>query len=253
MIEGDLTNPSYWSEKQKHLLSKELIIGSDLPRWLYIIEPFLREYEGKSFVELGCSPGYASSIICSQIQLIPFGIDFSPLAYLYLRNMAIIGQNNATLITCDIREFKSDVNFDVVASFGLIEHFKDPSEMMFHHHRLAKVGGLIIMVIPNFRYIQWIYHFLFDRKDLSVHNTNMMNLNNFIDFSKEVEHKVLYLGYVGKLRFWNVDLKGPKIIVYSRRILSRIVREFSNKVLSKILPPNLKYYSPWIVYVGRKQ
>jgi len=251
-LKSDLTDHHYWSERQKNLplidISKDYT-----PQWFYVIEPFLREYEGKTFIELGCSPGYASALICSQIRFIPYGIDFSPQAHLYRENMAIIGQNTATLIINDIRNYKSNDNFDVVASFGLIEHFKKPEEIMAAHHRLAKVGGLIIIIIPNFRYIQYLYHFLFDKKDLLRHNIDSMNLNTFVNFSKKFECEILYLNYVGKLRFWNVDLIGSKVMVYGRRILSRIVRDFSNKVLSGILAYNSKYYSPWIVYVGKKK
>ena len=124
---------------------------------------------------------------------------------------------------------------------------------MIRHHQLAEVGGLIVIVLPNFKYIQWIYHYIFDNKDLRMHNVDIMNLETFTDFSRRFNHEILYLGYVGKLRFWNVDLSGSKTIVYIRRILSRVVRDFSNKILSKILLPNVKYYAPWIVYVGKKR
>ncbi|MEW6001834.1 MAG: methyltransferase domain-containing protein [Nitrospirota bacterium] len=250
-VKSDLTNPHYWSERQKQLPLME-ISRAYIPEWLYVIEPFLREYEGKTFMELGCSPGHASALICSRIRFIPYGIDFSPRAHLYKENLAKIGQNDATLIISDIRDFKSNDNFDVVCSFGLIEHFRDPTEMMFHHDRLVRTGGLIIMVIPNFRYIQWLYHFLFDRKDLSIHNTRMMNLNTFTDFSEKMNHEILYLDYVGRFRLWNVDITGTKVIVYGRRMLSRIVREFSNRILSKVFAANSKYYAPWIVYIGKK-
>lgn len=253
MRKGDLTNVSYWSERQKLCIPQEPITGSRLPECFYIIEPFLRRYEGKRFIELGCSPGDYSALICSQIKFIPYGIDFSQQAYLYKEAMARIGQNNATLIISDIRDFKSEDKFDVVTSFGLIEHFKDPTEMMFHHHRLAKTGGLIIMTIPNFRYIQWLYHFLFDRKDLAVHNIDIMNLNMFRDFSEKFKHNVLYLGYVGRLRFWNAGLTGSKVSVLCKRILSKVIKDSSNKVLSEIFPANSKYYAPFIVYVSEKQ
>lgn len=251
-MKNDLTDISYWAGRQENLalVKKDKII---LPEWFYAIKSFLRAYEGKTFIELGCSPGYASAIICSQFNFIPFGIDFSPQSYLYKQNMEKIGYPNANLIISDIRNYENENKFDIVASFGLIEHFIDPNEIMFHHNRLAKTGGIIVMVIPNFTHLQWIYHFLFDKRDLLVHNTKIMNLNTFRDYSKRMGHKVLYLRYVGKLRFWGVDLSGTKIVVYARRIISRIIREFFNSIISKLLPANKKYYAPWIVYVGEKK
>jgi ubiquinone/menaquinone biosynthesis C-methylase UbiE len=43
--------------------------------------------------------------------------------------------------------------FDVVTSFGVIEHFRNESEViatLSEAHRVLKVGGYLIIIIPNF-------------------------------------------------------------------------------------------------------
>lgn len=49
-MRGDLTNRSYWSQRQKPIV-KEFNVNFALPYWFHAIEPFLREYEGKTFIK----------------------------------------------------------------------------------------------------------------------------------------------------------------------------------------------------------
>lgn len=248
----ELTDILYWQKRQSDL--KPVNISElEKPEWLRILLQYLKKYEGGSFLEIGCSPGYVSALICSNIKFIPFGLDFSPMSHLYIETMRKNGFSNATLFNCDIRNFKTDKKFDVVGSVGLIEHFKDPLEILLRHYLLTKKGGIIFCVVPNFRYLQWVYHFIFDRKDLLYHNLEAMNLDIFREFSKRMNLEILYLNYCGKLRFWGINLEGKKVIVYARRLISRIVREFMNRFVSKVLPPDSKYYSPWLVYIAFKK
>ena len=249
---NELTDIKYWQEKQKYLKPINLN-KSEKPEWLNVLLQYLKGYEGGSFIEIGCTPGYVSALICKHIKLIPFGIDYSPMSHLYLETMRKNGIYNATLFNCDIRDFKTNNKFDIVGSVGLIEHFKNPFYILLKHYYLAKVGGIIFCVVPNFRYFQWLYHFCFDRTDLSFHNLKAMNLNVFSDFSNKMGLRILFLGYCGRLYLWGVDQRGPKYIVYIRSFLSKILREISNKMLSKVLPPNSKYYSPWLVYIAVKE
>jgi 2-polyprenyl-3-methyl-5-hydroxy-6-metoxy-1,4-benzoquinol methylase len=250
-MKGDLTDRSYWADKQRgsRLVNPRRL---DVPDWFPIAEPFLKRYEGKLFIELGCSPGTMSAMICNQINFIPYGIDFSPQACLYIENMKRVGYEHAQLIPVDVREYGTDMRFDVVASFGLVEHFENPTEILFHHDRLVKRHGLVIVVMPNFRYVQWLYHFLFDRNDLVAHNLRTMNLDVLRKFSMEYKYEILFLAHYGRMNFWGVDLRGLKVTAQLRRLAARVVRDISHAFASRCLPLSSKYTSPWIVYVGKK-
>jgi cyclopropane fatty-acyl-phospholipid synthase-like methyltransferase len=245
-----LTTPAYWGKRQKNLpMPKEDRSTKDL---LDAIEPFLRSYENKRFIELGCSPGRMSLLLHQRLPFMPFGIDSSPEAHLYKEAMMNGAGVEAVLFNCDVREFITHEQFDVVMSFGLVEHFSDPDEILNHHYRLCKEGGLIVVSIPHLRYFQWLYHYLFDRTDLLRHNIKMMTLGTFQAFSDRMVLKVLFLGYIGSIFLWNVDETGPRIKVVVRRLLSVAVRGITNLLISKLLPPNNKYYAPYIVLVARR-
>lgn len=246
----DLTSASYWDRRQSLLQPpKDFGAITDL---LDSIEPFLQPFEGQRWIELGCSPGHMSTLLYRRIPFVPFGVDFSLQAYLYVETMACAGNVEATLFQTDIRQFVSHEPFDVVMSFGLIEHFSDPQDILEHHHRICRKDGLIIVSIPHFRYFQWLYHYLFDRTDLARHNVDMMQLQTFRTFADRRKLDTLFLGHVGKMYFWNVDETGSRLVVVVRKLVSLFIRGFANYFLSKILPPNKKLYSPWVLFIAKR-
>jgi len=246
----DLTSRDYWQNRQRKLKApKDKGAIKDL---LDSVEPILREYKGQRWLELGCSPGHFSSLLYRRISFQPFGADFSPHAHLYAEAMAQYAGAHATLFQADLRDFATTELYDVVMSFGLIEHFTNPAEILEHHYRLCRKGGLLVVSIPHLRFLQWTYHFLFDRKDLAVHNVSMMNLETFHAFSRTKNLEVLLLRHVGRINFWNVDESGPRPIAILRKGASLAVRGLVNLVLSNVLPPDKKIYAPWIVFVARK-
>jgi len=214
--------------------------------------PFLSEYRSQNWIELGCSPGHVSYLLAHRIPFVPFGVDFSPQAHLYIEMMGRHAGVQPTLFQEDFRDFTPPQPFDVVMSFGLMEHFDDPHEILDHHVRLCRKGGLIMVAIPHFRQLQWLYHALFDRTDLKKHNLSIMNLDTFRTFSQNRNVDVRFLGFVGRMSFWNVDETGPPAVAAIRKALSLLTRAVVNGLFSVLLPPNKKLYAPWIIFVAKK-
>lgn len=250
MKKNSLTDSSYWTNRQSNseVLDVKKMISSNI--WLKEINQYLKQKDGGSYLELGCSPGHSS--ICAMYEYDYkriLGIDFSNESYKFLELMNEY-QKPAELINEDIFKLELNEKFDIVSSYGLIEHFDYPLEIVKKHAEFVDKNGYLILVVPHFRNIQYVYHKLFDASDLKRHNTKMMTTEYFEFLAKELNFDIVKLGYFGELGFWNVDLEGSFIGNFSRRIFSRIVREISLK-LGKILPKNTKLYSPWIVFVGK--
>lgn len=250
-METDLTSPSYWGDRQH-----ELHLPADkgaLKDLLDAVVPFLRAYKDRRWLELGCSPGHVSCLLYRRIPFVPSGVDSSPEAHLYKETMSRWAGVEATLFHSDFRTMPEVEAYDVVMSFGLAEHFTNPDEVLEHHVRLCSPGGLVVVTIPHLRRLQWMYHLLFDRKDLARHNLPMMDLETFRSFSEKKGLDVLLLRHVGRLNFWNVDDSGLRLAVMVRKGLSLGVRALANGVLSHLLPAGRKFYAPWIVFVARKR
>lgn len=249
----NLTDSRYWGRKQNHFdhISEEKFRRMTDFEWLPVIEPYLKRFEGRRFLELGCSPGITSAAIGKKVAFEFHGVDFSPESELYLKNLARIGVVNAQLYKTDLMTFEPDFLFDVVASFGLVEHFTDIPTIFRQHDRLLKPGGLCIVVIPNLRKIPYFYHYLFNREELLRHNLDAMNPYIFTKLASNQRHKILFLDYVGRLKFWNVELKGKRFERIVRRVTSKLIRETA-KWGGKLLPQGHPLFAPWIVYIGKK-
>lgn len=250
---NDLTTPIYWSQRQMgiNLLEQDSLRDSTF-EWFPRVERFLREYEGQRFLEIGCSPGHVAAFIASRIRFQMEGVDFSSEAFQFLQNLQAVGVADARLHGCDVREYNPESLYSVVASFGLVEHFDDSMQILFQHHRLVANGGLCVVVIPNFRKVQWLYHRLFDYEDLKHHNLSCMTLTTFEDFAYQYQYEILYLGYTGRMRFWNSSYRGSTLARFVYRASTKSIRTASYWA-GRWLPEDHEFLSPWIVFVGRKK
>lgn len=248
---GDLTNPNYWRERQAHL--SFVAVDQPVRELIEAILPYLQGYSGGRFLEIGCSPGRVMSFLRQRLVFEPTGIDYSPEAWRFIESMHRVVGATAQLFNVDVREYDGPGDFDVVASFGLVEHFQDPSEIIYHHDRLCRSEGLVVISMPNFRHLQWLYHWTFDRSDLRKHNTEIMELNYFNNLSKKFNHDILFLGYVGSISFWGAQEGSLTFLCNLKKYCAVAVQIFVSKFLSRMLPANNKFYSPWIVYVARKR
>src|SRR6266851_3138519 len=66
-------------------------------------------------------------------------------------------------------------SFDVVGSFGLIEHFDDPREIIRKHVQLVRPGGIALIVIPDYLGVYGRWQRYFDPENLEIHNTKIMD------------------------------------------------------------------------------
>lgn len=244
---GDLTTPVYWDQQNR---GQSFDPQKAPPGWR-VLAPHLAPYEDGRFLEIGCSPGHVSAQICSRIRFRPEGIDFAKEADLYLRSMDTVGVRDAKLHSMDVRRFEPEHRFDVVASFGLAEHFADPSEILAEHDRLTRPGGLVVVAVPNYRNLPFAYHWLFDRPDLRRHNLATMRPEVFRAFGKRFDHEILALQHSGRLEFWNCDTSGGRFRRNARRGLAWGAR-LGAKVTGRALPADHAWFAPWLVYVGRK-
>jgi hypothetical protein len=90
----------------------------------------------------------------------------------------------------------------VVTSFGFVEHFNNYEEVIVKHCELVAPNGYLIITMPNFRYMQWLYHWMFDRANLRIHNTDVMNLATLDRIMAAQGLERVFSGYLGGLTLW---------------------------------------------------
>jgi SAM-dependent methyltransferase len=249
MSSGDLTTPKDWDRAHAgQLFTYEQVANFPQFPWMDPMLDLLRHFEGGRFLELGCSPGQISAMIATRLKFRFEGVDFSDSAWLYNRNMETAGVKDAVLHSSDVRTYQPAELFDVVGSFGLVEHFDDPQEILDHHDRLLRPGGLCVVELPRFKGFPWLFKWVFDRPNLRKHNTRMMVTRTFEEFARRRRHEVLFLGMVGGPQVWGCDDGHPEWV----RNLSLAIKGWVKTTLNPRVRPAHPWFAPWMLYVGRK-
>ncbi|MHB8900887.1 MAG: class I SAM-dependent methyltransferase [Thermoguttaceae bacterium] len=106
--------------------------------------------QGTMLAEIGCAPGKWLHYFKTRFGYSVTGIDYAPHACETTRsNLRMLG-TEATILNADVFEYTPPGGgFDVVASFGLIEHFRDSGSIVRRLVELVRPGGTIVSTVPN--------------------------------------------------------------------------------------------------------
>jgi 2-polyprenyl-3-methyl-5-hydroxy-6-metoxy-1,4-benzoquinol methylase len=181
---------------------------------------FLRKHvsAGQKYLEVGCAPGKMLSWVAAVLKADVAGLDFSERGLALTRTLFRALNLQGDLRYEDFFQHTFEPGtFDVVSSFGLIEHFDDPRDIVRRHVLLLKPGGLALIVIPNY---MGIYGFLqqhFDRDNLALHNLEIMNRRILESLAPSDLVKSAKAYPEGRMSPWLVsfDSRWPRIIARS--------------------------------------
>lgn len=161
-----------WAERPRTRLPKSCLAVTKN------VQDLLRRYvqPGQTAIEIGCAPGkhlaWCAGVLGAKVS----GLDYSPVGFHTTQNLfADLG------IAADIRMedvFKTtfpDGIFDVVYSFGVIEHFDDPAHIVRKHLEMTRPGGWAVIAVPNYGGFYGRIQRRIDPENLGIHNLNIMN------------------------------------------------------------------------------
>jgi 2-polyprenyl-3-methyl-5-hydroxy-6-metoxy-1,4-benzoquinol methylase len=181
-IAGDLTNSNYWEEVWAARPQDEGNLAQlhRLSQWKYdrMIRRMLDTVSPQAeILELGCAPGtMLQRIHRLRPQLRLNGIDYAEegcrTTAAMLKGLGLPPH----VYHGDVRTIELPPKFDLVTSFGLIEHFDDPANIVRCHARFCRPGGTVAIALPNFT--SPLVRYFADRfcpDNLAIHNLNIMN------------------------------------------------------------------------------
>jgi SAM-dependent methyltransferase len=120
--------------------------------------------------------------------------------------------------------------FDVVVSFGFVEHFTELREVICRHAAWTRPGGRVIIGVPNFRGIHGLLQTALDRDVLERHNLEIMQPARLKALGAECGLVVDSVEYLGSLEpslpIARRGVRGPsefmaKLAVRAIRLLRR--------------------------------
>lgn len=177
-------------------------------------------------IEIGGFPGNNVGFLRKK-----FGLDVAILDYVIIpeivtkvEKMYDLEPKSITVIEKDFFQFKSDIKYDVVTSFGFIEHFNDTEEVIKNHIDLLKPGGVFFATIPNFRGINGQVQRIFHPENYALHNINSMDINLIKDILGKMSLENILVTYVDRPSIWlekDIPIGNliKKILYYFSKIL----------------------------------
>lgn len=243
---GNVVNQEYWDHSYANL---NLEYDEDQILFKSLFQKYLSYNPQGSCIEIGCYPGNYLMYLCKQYGYIANGVDTTP--YINNRLTSYLKSNNISIgdfYQQDIMHFKPSSTYDLVCSFGFIEHFNNMEEIILKHIELVKPSGVLIISCPNFRKIQYILHRLLDTDNVGRHVLENMDLEKITEILEKYDMEILFEGYFKTADFW-IDLNRQNILKLK---ISQIVTYVCNFIDKHVDKPN-SWLSPHMICIAKRK
>jgi L-malate glycosyltransferase len=236
-LKNNLAGQDYWDEGYASYKLVENTDDDSITAW---VKSHVPPNERGSCLEVGCFPGRYLTLF-GRLGYELNGVDLTPRVKQefpeWLRSR---GYRTGEFVQQDFFSFPDDKKFDVVCSFGFIEHFKNWEQVFKRHVELVRPGGYLVIETPNFKgFVQRFIHYYLDNNNYKRHYIPAMNPRKWARICREHGLKVITSGYIGKFQFW-VDQQPST--GFRRIVFQWLIDHYPR--LSR-LPANRKLYAPY--------
>lgn len=238
---NNLTDREYWAAYWADYYYEEV------PKRMIYEREFRNLKNKNSFIEIGGFPGINCAYFYKNgyrdVTLLDFYIDHKIVTRFERFNK--IPEGSIQCIEADF--FANDISrkFDVVFSSGFIEHFENTEDVIVRHVALLEENGELLVILPNFRGINGVIQYLFDRGNYNAHNIRCMDCNYLAEICKKQNLKNVKVTYYRRPMVW----LEPK-----NRRLNKWMK-WPIKLLScglKLFPIPCRLLSAFIIITARK-
>jgi len=179
MENKDKAGVKYWNQAASNLKPKPAFAevpglrGKARREWVAFFDEYLGPLKGngRKLMELGCGGSAYLPFFAKRYGFEVHGIDYSAHGCELARSVCKAESVDVTVYCADLFNPPDDLTgkFDVVVSFGVIEHFTDTCQTISACKRYLKSGGLLLTVIPNMGGMVGSLTRLFARKIYDAH------------------------------------------------------------------------------------
>jgi SAM-dependent methyltransferase len=252
------------AQRLKDLLGPELLAKmsayDDFLLWDVILPRHVPRMNGAAAVEIGSAPGDYIVRFSQNHDCVPYGIEYSEVGVELNRQVfSRHGFDPDNVIQADVfsDEFsrRYQERFDVVLSKGFIEHFEDVRPVIDRHMTLLKPGGYLIVTVPNLRGANNPLARLFDEKAVPRHNLKIMRKRVYEDLFVRPDLQQLFCDYYGTFSFYLFTAGKSRIRRHTLRAVHKLqpLLNLSFRTLLGEIGAESATFSPFLIYVGRKQ
>lgn len=243
--QNNLAQQSYWDSSYSQYQFKTAGTEDEIRTW--ILENF-SPVSGKTCFEIGCFPGRYLSVF-GELGYELNGVDLTPrVTKDFPKWLKDSGFKTGQFFEKDIFSFKTTRKFDLVCSFGFIEHFKNWKEVLKIQADLVDINGFIVLETPNFRGIfQKLIHLIFDHENYKRHYIPAMNPRKWKKILAKNNFQIINYGYLGGFDFWVDHVPAT----FFKKKLYYLIAKIRSKQTGKNLKGRLSY-SPYCILIAKK-
>jgi 2-polyprenyl-3-methyl-5-hydroxy-6-metoxy-1,4-benzoquinol methylase len=198
-----LTSPDDWEQQgQGRPLVKPM---SDFPD---LLDRHLPKRTDWSVIEIGACPGSQLLAIALSHGYRPVALDYLPEVRHLPQAFASFGIEGLEVIEQDFLTFRTTRRFDVVTSYGFIEHFSDPVDIIRRHWDLVADGGFLVLGTPVFGPLQLALRRRILKpgeleRIMRMHNTRIMSVEAIADICRGLPAaRIEAAAYAGRMGAW---------------------------------------------------
>lgn len=257
-----LSSKEYWDEVLQNTRLPILVKNSDYGTWIQ--DDFFGDYIAQgnysTLMEVGAGSSGWLPYLAMKYHLVVSGLDYSEAGCeICKKNLRQLGIAFDKIVCEDIFNWKTEDTYDIIISFGVIEHFEYPEKILDICRKHLNQGGLIITVVPNLNGLpgKIVKFFLPDvyKMHQVIDLKHLISMHHNVGFEKI---KSKYAGLIYPLVFpWSSKKNGLFFREHSfTRRLTLFFIDLLNLITTKILRvlrlnPSSEKLSPFIIYIGR--
>jgi 2-polyprenyl-3-methyl-5-hydroxy-6-metoxy-1,4-benzoquinol methylase len=153
-------------------------------------------------IEIGCFPGQFLEIF-GGLGFRAHGIDLVRRVREVPKWLQSAGVRTGDFWQADFATFDFPRQYEIVCSFGFLEHFEDWDQVLVRHAALVSPGGLLFVEAPNFAGLfQRILRKLLDPDDYRRHHPAAMYAEGWAAILDILGFEVMFKGPLGNFDFW---------------------------------------------------
>lgn len=241
----DLVKQEYWDESYVNHSFVELPEDNPIKQWINDVK--LLKPQG-SCIEIGTYPGgYINEF--GKLGYEISGIDLTSRVTELNVIFANKKHNVGSFIQSDFLNFCFPPKYDIVCSFGFIEHFLDYKLIIQKHADILKSKGVLLIVTPSFSSpVQLFLRRIMDSENLKRHNLKSMNPDDWATYLQDKGFRIVRKDYIGGFDFWVDSQKYTFLQKIALRTLFSILPK-----LKKIFKKKSSIYSPYCGMIAIKE
>ncbi|CAN5554845.1 hypothetical protein BH11BAC2_BH11BAC2_22450 [soil metagenome] len=207
---NDKAGSEYWTSFWSQLeipepinVSKKTISNYSVRKFHENYQEIFKDYStsGKKLIELGCGNSVWLSYFHQQYGFDITGLDYSEYGCEQTRKILKRDKISGTIIQGDIFSPPIELieQFDIVCSFGVVEHFDDTKAAILAMKKFVKPGGMIILTVPNLKSITGFLQKIMNKPVYDIHVA--MDKNYLTDKITQSGFKVIKANYFIPISF----------------------------------------------------